>query len=75
MTALPLGRRFLNALILYRSPSIIVNAVADLSLLLLVAGRQLHFLSLPSAREPSIVILLSLVPFPLRLFFQITLYP
>ena len=69
----PPVRRFLNVLIPPRSPSVILNVVLDLNLLLLVPGCQPHLLRLPPGPEPN------LVPFPpslpLRLLFQSTLNP
>ena len=57
-----LDRRLLNFLIPYRSPSFILNVVADLGLSLLVHGSR-----------PFLVPLLPLVPFSLHLLFWITL--
>ena len=65
--------RFLNVLILHRSPNVILNVVADLGLLLLVPGRLPHLIGLPPGPELSLVPLLPLVPLPLRLLFQSTL--
>ena len=62
MTALPLDRRFLSALIPHRSSSVILNVVVDLGLLLLVSGCRPHFLRLLPGLEPSFVPLLPLVP-------------
>ena len=62
-------------LIPHRSPSVILNVMADLGLLLLVLGRRPHLLKLPLGREPSVVPLLSLVPLPLCLLYRSTLNP
>ena len=62
-----LSRRFLNALIPHRSPSVIINVVVDLGLLLLVSGSWPHLLRLTLGPEPSFVSLLPLFSFPLRL--------
>ena len=63
----PHHRRFLNALIPHRSPSVIINVVVDLGLLLLVSGSWPHLLRLTLGPEPSFVSLLPLFSFPLRL--------
>ena len=68
MTAFPHDRSFLNALIPHRSPSVILNLVEELGLLLLIALRRPHFRLLPGP-EPSLVPVLPLALFLLRLLF------